>query len=243
MKKYTLLLVLSACGRETTPSDVQLAGAGLNPEEIGPQTQGYGGLIEYDWIDFAGAQIPLAIAGLASYSPVGPDINASGEVVYRAGSCVASMITSTVKGALGNGDHASINDSGEIVWTGINASGMPVGIFSSVHGLIAAGGNYASINNAGQVVYTRYNGTINELFVWDNGVSTLVAPGLNAQAFPVISDSGDIAFMSFGYNSTAGIATYSLYLASYGASVPEPAGIALLGLAMLAAGAVVRRRR
>ena len=88
MKKYTLLLVLSACGRETTPSDVQLAGAGLNPEEIGPQTQGYGGLIEYDWIDFAGAQIPLAIAGLASYSPVGPDINdfdAPYAVVYGLG--------------------------------------------------------------------------------------------------------------------------------------------------------------
>jgi hypothetical protein len=173
----------------------------------------------------------------------GPDINASGEVAYRVGGGAASMITTTVKGALGNGDHASINDSGEVVWTGIDATGMPVGIFSSVHGLIAAGGYYPSINNAGQIVYTRYNGSINELFLWDNGVSTLVSAGLNVQAFPIINDSGDIAFSTFSYNPTAQIGTYSLYLASYGASVPEPAGIALLGLAMLAAGAVVRRRR
>ena len=180
--------------------------------------------------------------GVLSTNGVGPDINASGEVAYRAGSGVASMITSTVQGALGNGDHASINDSGEVVWTGINASGMPVGIFSSVHGLIAAGGYYPSINNAGQIVYTRYNGSINELFVWDNGVSTLVSGALNVQAFPIINDSGDIAFAAFSYNPTAQIATYSLYLASADTRVPEPAGLALLGLAALAAGAVVRRR-
>lgn len=207
-------------------------------QDTGPRINNAGEVV---WT--SDGKVVSSTRGVLATSGVGPDINASGEVVYRAGAGVASMITSTVQGALGNGDHASINDSGEIVWTGINASGMPVGIFSSVHGLIAAGGSYASINNAGQVVYTRYNGTINELFVWDNGVSTLVAPGLNAQAFPVISDSGDIAFMSFGYNSTAGIATYSLYVASAGASVPEPAGLALLGLAALAAGAVVRRRR
>lgn len=188
-------------------------------------------------------KIVSSTRGVLSTNGVGPDINASGEVVYRAGGGAASMITSTVQGALGNGDHASINDSGEVVWTGIDSSGMPVGIFSSVHGLIAAGGYYPSINNAGQIVYTRYNGAINELFVWDNGVSTLVAPGLNVQAFPIIDDAGDIAFSAFSYNATTQSGTYSLYVASAGARVPEPAGLALLGLAALAAGAVVRRRR
>ncbi len=207
-------------------------------QDTGPRINNAGEVV---WT--SDGKVVSSTRGVLSTSGVGPDINASGEVAYRAGAGVASTITTTVQGALGNGDHASINDSGEVVWTGINASGMPVGIFSSVHGLIATGGFYPSINNAGQIVYTRYNGSINELFVWDNGVSTLVSGALNVQAFPIINDSGDIAFAAFSYNPTAQIATYSLYLASSGASVPEANGLALLGLAALAAGAVVRRRR
>ncbi len=68
-------LALAGCGRETSSSDFRLAGAGLDPQEIGPQPSKHGGLIEYNWVNFAGAGLPLALLGLVSYTAAGPELS------------------------------------------------------------------------------------------------------------------------------------------------------------------------
>lgn len=70
-----LVLLLAGCGRELSPSDIKEVGVGLNPDEIGPEADLYGGVVEYDWVNFAGGQLPLALTGLVSYDPVGPSLN------------------------------------------------------------------------------------------------------------------------------------------------------------------------
>ena len=55
---------------DATETDVKLGGVGLNPEEIGPSPTMYGGVIEYDWVNFAGAGLPLGLMGLVSYDAV-----------------------------------------------------------------------------------------------------------------------------------------------------------------------------
>ena len=65
-------LLLAGCGRETTPTGYKLSGVGVNPDEIDPSPQNYSGLISYDWIELAGAALPLGLVGLVSFSPVSP---------------------------------------------------------------------------------------------------------------------------------------------------------------------------
>jgi hypothetical protein len=58
---------------DATETSVKLAGVGLNPEEIAPSPNMYGGVIEYDWVNFAGGGLPLGLMGLVSYDAVGAD--------------------------------------------------------------------------------------------------------------------------------------------------------------------------
>ena len=67
------LLVVAGCGRETTEVGHKLAGVGSDPTEVGPEPVNYGGLIAYDWVEFAGAGLPLGMLGLVAYDAVGPD--------------------------------------------------------------------------------------------------------------------------------------------------------------------------
>lgn len=69
-----LLAALVACGRNITESDIKLAGVGLNPDEIGPEPELYGGYVEYDWVNFAGGGLALATLGLSAYDEVGPNL-------------------------------------------------------------------------------------------------------------------------------------------------------------------------
>jgi hypothetical protein len=69
------VLALLACEppgftRDATDAGIKLAGVGLNPEEIGPSPNMYGGIIEYDWVNFAGGGLPLGLLGLVSYDAV-----------------------------------------------------------------------------------------------------------------------------------------------------------------------------
>ena len=67
----SLLGILLACtAGEVDSSDAKLVGVGLNPDEIGQNAEAAGGLFEYDWINFAGDQLPLALLGFTSYDPV-----------------------------------------------------------------------------------------------------------------------------------------------------------------------------
>lgn len=67
------LLIVAGCGRETTTVSHKLAGVGSDPSEIGPAPVNYGGLIAYDWVEFAGAGLPLGMLGLVAYDAVGPE--------------------------------------------------------------------------------------------------------------------------------------------------------------------------
>jgi hypothetical protein len=69
MRRFALLGVsLVACtSGEVDSSDVKMVGVGLNPDEIGQTAELAGGLFEYDWINFAGDQLPLALLGFTSY--------------------------------------------------------------------------------------------------------------------------------------------------------------------------------
>ena len=54
------------------PQIINFAGVGLNPEEIAPQPEMYGGFASYDYIEFAGGALPLGLVGLVSFSGAGP---------------------------------------------------------------------------------------------------------------------------------------------------------------------------
>lgn len=76
MKKEMNLVLLAAltlgCGRDATVTDYKLAGVGLNPEEIAPEPENYGGFASYDFIDFSGGSLPLGLVGLVSFTSAGP---------------------------------------------------------------------------------------------------------------------------------------------------------------------------
>lgn len=74
-RTLVIALLLAGCGRELSPADVKTVGVGLDPDEIGPEAEYFGGVVEYAWIDYAGGLLPLALTGLVSYDPVGPELN------------------------------------------------------------------------------------------------------------------------------------------------------------------------
>lgn len=69
-----LALAVSGCGRATETADVKLAGVGLNPDEIGPSPERFGGFVEYMWVNLAGGALPLGTLGLLSYDEAGPNM-------------------------------------------------------------------------------------------------------------------------------------------------------------------------
>lgn len=70
--RLALLALLVGCGRDAADEDYKTPGVGLNPDEIGPSPTPQGGLIEYHYIDFSGAALPLGLTGLVSFDAVGP---------------------------------------------------------------------------------------------------------------------------------------------------------------------------
>ncbi len=74
----TSLILLSVlamgCGRDATTADYKLAGVGLNPEEIAPAPEMYGGFASYDYIEFSGGALPLGLVGLVSFTGAGPEL-------------------------------------------------------------------------------------------------------------------------------------------------------------------------
>jgi len=77
MTRLTVLALLglttAGCGRDSANGTYKTPGVGLNPDEIGPTPIDQGGLIEYHYIDFAGAALPLGLTGLISFDAVGPE--------------------------------------------------------------------------------------------------------------------------------------------------------------------------
>ncbi len=67
-----LSILAMGCGRDATTADYKLAGVGINPEEIAPAPEQFGGFASYDYIEFAGGALPLGLVGLVSFSGAGP---------------------------------------------------------------------------------------------------------------------------------------------------------------------------
>lgn len=70
----SLLVLASGCGRGAADADVKSVGVGLNPEEIGPSPTPYGGVVEYNHVNFGGAGLPLVLTGFGGYTEVGPEM-------------------------------------------------------------------------------------------------------------------------------------------------------------------------
>ena len=75
--RHAVLLALTlgstACGRDAADAGARTPGVGLDPDEIGPLPTESGGLVEYNYVDFGGAGLPLGLLGLVSYDAVGPE--------------------------------------------------------------------------------------------------------------------------------------------------------------------------
>ena len=69
---FFLLAILAGCGRDATKTDYKMAGVGLNPEDISATPELYGGFASYDYVEFAGAALPLGLTGLLSFDGIGP---------------------------------------------------------------------------------------------------------------------------------------------------------------------------
>ena len=69
-----LVLALASCGRNASEAEVKSVGVGLNPEEIGPAPTPYGGVVEYNHVDFGGSGLPLVLTGFGGFSEVGPQL-------------------------------------------------------------------------------------------------------------------------------------------------------------------------
>lgn len=77
MRKLALgltMLVVTACGRDVAPDEVKLVGVGFDPEEIGPAPTAYGGVVEYNHIDFAGGGVPFGVMGIGGNLEVTSDL-------------------------------------------------------------------------------------------------------------------------------------------------------------------------
>ena len=73
VRNFLVAMGALGCGASTTQTDVKMSGVGLDPDEIGIAPSYSGGLVEYNLVDFAGAQLPLGILGFSSYSELGPE--------------------------------------------------------------------------------------------------------------------------------------------------------------------------
>ncbi len=66
------LLLLASCAPDYADAPTRLVGVGYDPEEISPAPTPYGGVVEYSWVNFAGAGLSLAHMGLGAFDEVGP---------------------------------------------------------------------------------------------------------------------------------------------------------------------------
>ncbi len=76
MRNLLLLLAAGAlgtsCAVDYQDAPTKLVGVGYDPNEIGPMPTPYGGVVEYSYVDFAGAGLNMALMGLGSVDEVGP---------------------------------------------------------------------------------------------------------------------------------------------------------------------------
>ncbi len=135
------------------------------------------------WSHRRGALVPEPSAG--------PEISNEGEVVYRRSGAVPT-IHSTVRGELGRGDHAAVNDLGEAVWM------RDADVVSSTRELLAPG-RFPDINNHGDVLFSRRNEQCGSLILLNADLEeTVLSPNRCLLILPgfALNDNREAAFIT-----------------------------------------------
>lgn len=128
--KFLVLALLVGCAPDYQNSDVKLVGVGYNPEEIGPPSEPSGGILEYSYVDFAGAALSLGMMGFASTDPIGPDMGGYGPP-YNAVSTFGYVFSEKLPGAESVGLTAVPPEVEDSCYTAWSTSG-PLGSFETV---------------------------------------------------------------------------------------------------------------
>lgn len=123
-------LLLLACAPDYENSDVKFVGVGYDPEEIAPPSEPSGGILEYSWVNFAGAALNLAAMGFSSFDPIGPDM-AGFAPPYTAVNAFGYIFSKTLPGAEDLGLTAPPPDVDDTCYTAYATSG-PLGSFETV---------------------------------------------------------------------------------------------------------------
>jgi hypothetical protein len=125
-----ITLLLAACAPDYENADVKIVGIGYNPEEIGPPSEPAGGILEYSWVNFAGAALNLGVMGFSSYDPIGPE-NAGYHAPYAAVNAFGYIFSHKLPGAQDLGLTAPPPEVDDACYTAFSPSG-PLGSFETV---------------------------------------------------------------------------------------------------------------
>lgn len=152
MKYLLLISVLAGCAPDYANSDVKLVGVGYDPEEIGPPSEPSGGVLEYSYVNFAGAGLSLAAMGFSSTDAIGPNMGGYSPP-YDAVNAFGYFFSSKIPGAESLGITSPPPENEETCYTAYETSG-PLGSFQTVD----VGSTVTIGNAAGDegVVLTRY---------------------------------------------------------------------------------------
>ncbi|MFH1463430.1 MAG: hypothetical protein ABIO70_03495 [Pseudomonadota bacterium] len=123
-----LALALAGCGRATNNSDVKLVGVGYSPDEIGPAPTPYGGIVEYNWFDFAGAGLSLGFAGLLSFDEI--DNSGGFRPPYSLVYGFSYIFDNKLEGAVSAGTVQPLPPVEDVCYTTFEATG-PIGSFTT----------------------------------------------------------------------------------------------------------------
>lgn len=148
------------------------------------------------------------------YAYYSPKINANGQIAWWSGNGNAadgyeiflysgggiSQITN-YQGTVNPYD-PEINDSGQLVWRGLDRSSYPYDweIFLYSGGIIRQLTNntsyesYPSINNSGQVVWSGHDGSDSEIFLYQGGITTKLTDNDFQDKDPKINNSGQVVW-------------------------------------------------
>ncbi|MFZ5448336.1 MAG: glycosyl hydrolase family 17 protein [Thermodesulfobacteriota bacterium] len=160
-----------------------------------------------------------------SYDAWGPQINASGQIVWSAFDGTdyeiylysAGTTTQITDNSYEDGQ-PQINASGQIVWSGHDGTDYEIYLYSAGTTTPITNDSYddwqPSINASGDIAWSGYDGTDYDIYLYSAGTGTPITEDSYDDYGPQINASGDIVW--FGYDGT----DYDIYLYSAGSSTP-----------------------
>ena len=146
-----------------------------------------------------------------SYSDSNPQINSSGQVVWRGrdGSdyeifLYDGTVTKQLTDNSFNDRNPQINDSEQVVWRGHDGSDYEIFLYDGTVTTQLTNNSYddldPQINNAGQVVWKGHDGSDSEIFLYDGTVTKQLTDNSFYDYSPQINSSGQVVW--YGYNGS-----------------------------------------